>query len=165
MPDIVSMLTADSPGLMYALLHFGSQHPNQLAPFKQDLLVFFCDSVLGAKQPVSAEKLSAYSPLAAQLSQAEFSSTILPAILKYVRRTPDAALVSIKALLNAVQLDLSSSAHDLIDQLLKLARGSKESVRCGKSLLSGPVRILCRMAFKRSLSCCLLLHSIQCQGV
>ena len=94
-------------------------------------MVFFCDTVLGAKQPVSPEKLSAYSPLAAQLSQAEFSGTILPAILKYVRRTPDAALVSIKALLNAVQLDLSSCAHDLIEQLLKLARGTKDSVRCG----------------------------------
>jgi hypothetical protein len=122
-------MVADSPGLMYALLHFGSQHPDQLAPFRQDLLAFFCESALGAKLPVSAEKLDAYSPLAGQLSQVEFSSTVLPAILKYVRRTPEAALVSIKALLSATQLDLSSSAHDLMDQLLKLVRGSKESVR------------------------------------
>ena len=127
---IACRMVADSPGLMYALLHFGSQHPKQLAPFRQELLAFFCESALGAKLPVSAEKLDAYSPLAGQLSQVEFGSTVLPAILKYVRRTPDAALVSITALLSATQLDLSSSAHDLMDQLLKLVRGSKESVRC-----------------------------------
>jgi len=132
---IACHMVADSPGLMYALLHFGSQHPKQLAPFRQELLAFFFESALGAKLPVSAEKLDAYSPLASQLSQVEFSSTVLPAILKYVRRTPDAALVSIKALLSATQLDLSSSAHDLMDQLLKLVRGSKESVRCVLFLL------------------------------
>ncbi|DBB12167.1 TPA: hypothetical protein ACH3X3_006274 [Trebouxia sp. C0006] len=130
LPEYVAVAKSkDSPGLMYALLHFGSQHPKQLAPFRQELLAFFCESALGAKLPVSAEKLDAYSPLAGQLSQVEFGSTVLPAILKYVRRTPDAALVSIKALLSATQLDLSSSAHDLMDQLLKLVRGSKESVR------------------------------------
>ena len=132
---IACHMVADSPGLMYALLHFGSQHPSQLAPFRQDLLAFFCESALGAKLPLSTEKLDAYSPLASQLSQMEFSSTVLPAILKYIRRTPDAALVSIKALLSATQLDLSSSAHDLMDQLLKLVRGSKESVRCAPFLL------------------------------
>lgn len=136
MPDARGMFShswspfrADSAGLMYAVLHFGSHHPDQLAPFRQGLLAFYCDTVLGAKLPASAEKLNAYSPLSAQLSQEDFSSVVLPAILKYMRRTPEAALPSMKALLSATQLDLSSSAHELTDQLLKLVRGSKESVR------------------------------------
>ena len=50
-------------------------------------------------------------------------------MLKYVKRTPEAALPSIKAFLHAVQLDLSSNASEMLDQWVKLVRGSKESVR------------------------------------
>ncbi len=157
--QLIACLIADSPGLMYALLHFGSQHPDQLAPFRQELLAFFCESALGAKLPVSAEKLDAYSPLAGQLSQVEFSSTVLPAILKYIRRTPDAALVSIKALLSATQLDLSSSAHDLMDQLLKLVRGSKESVRCVLFLLQQSIP-----HHSLKLMCVVMNSALTCSG-
>ena len=120
---------AESPGLVYALSHYGSPHPDQLAPYRQDLLAFYCESAIGSKTPVSAEKLAAWSPLVAHITQQEFSSTILPAMLKYVKRTPEAALVSIKAFLSAVQLNLSSSAPEMLDQWVKLVRGSKESVR------------------------------------
>ena len=114
---------ADSPGLMYALLHFGSQHPDQLAPYRQDLLQTYCDTVLGSKTPVSAEKLDAYQPLLAQLDKEQFRGMVLPAVLKFVKRTPEAALVSMKALFQALQLDCSSTAPEVVDQLLKLIRG------------------------------------------
>ena len=78
---------------------------------------------------MSAEKLDSYSPMLAQLDEEQFKSVVLLAVLKYVKRTPEAALVSIKALFQALQLDLSSSAQELVDQLVKLARGAKESVR------------------------------------
>lgn len=119
----------DSPGMMYAVLHFGSQHPQQIAPYQQDLLRTYCDTILGAKTPPAAEKLDAYSPLLAQLSQEQFRSTVLPAAQKFVKRTPEAALVSMKALFQALQLDLSSNIADVAEQLVKLMRGSKESVR------------------------------------
>ena len=116
---------------MYAVLHFGSQHPDQLAPYQQDLLRTYCDTVLGAKTPVAAEKRDAYSPLLAQLSEEQFKATVLPAVLKFVKRTPEAALTSTIYLFIALtmRLDLSSSAPEVADQLVKLIRGSKESVR------------------------------------
>ena len=122
-------LPADSPGLMYAVLHYGSQHRDQGAPYQQDLLHTYCDTVLGAKTPVPAEKLNAYSPLLAQLTEEQFKGTILPAVLKFVKRTPEAALNSTVYLFLALRLDLSSSASDIVDQMVKLIRGSKESVR------------------------------------
>lgn len=128
---IVDCYYADSSGLMYAVLHYGTQHPNQVAPYQQDLLRMYCDTVLGAKTPVAAEKLDGYSPLLAQLSQDQFKGTVLPAAQKFVKRTPEAALVSMKALFQALQLDLSSSTPDVVDQLLRLVRGSKESLRYG----------------------------------
>lgn len=121
--------SADSPGLMYAVLHFGSQHSEQIAPYQQDLLCTYCDTILGAKTPPAAERLDAYSPLLAQLSQEKFRSTVLPAAQKFVKRTPEAALISMQALFQALQLDLSSSIADVAEQLVKLMRGSKESVR------------------------------------
>lgn len=114
---------------MYAILHFASQHPDQLTAHRQDLLTFYCDRVLGAKAVLTAEAVNAYSPLLKDLTHEEFGKAILPAVLKYVKRTPEPALSSTKALLSAVQLDLSTFAPDLIDQLLKLVRGTKESVR------------------------------------
>lgn len=128
---IVDSYCADSPGLMYAVLHHGTQHPDQLAPYQQDLLRMYCETILGAKTPVAAEKLDGYSPLLAQLSQDQFKGTVLPAAQKFVKRTPEAALVSMKVLFQALQLDLSSSVTDVVDQLLKLIRGSKESLRYG----------------------------------
>lgn len=145
----VYLCCADSPGLMYAVLHYGIQHPDQLAPHQQDLLRMYCDTILGAKTPVAAEKLDGYAPLLAQLSQDQFKGTVLPAAQKYVKRTPEAALVSMKALFQALQLDLSSSVPDVIDQLLKLIRGSKESVRYSpygsSSCLSAEFLILTRL--------------------
>lgn len=114
---------------MYAVLHFASQHPDQLATHKQELLTFYSDTVLGAKAVLPAETLHAYSPLLKTLTQDEFSKLILPAILKFIRRTPEAALSSTQALMSVLQLDLSASASDLMDQLLKLVRGSKDSLR------------------------------------
>ena len=114
---------------MSALLHYGSQHPDQLAPLKQDLLAFYSDTVLGAKTVLPASTLSAYMPLIRSLSQQDFGKVLLPAILKYVRRTPEPALTSTQALLSATQLDLSSIASELLEQLLKLARGTKETIR------------------------------------
>ena len=126
---ILDSYRADSPGLTYAVLHHSTQHADQLAPFQQDLLRMYCDTTLGAKTPVAAEKLDGYSPLLAQLSQDQFKGTVLPAAQKFVKRTPEAALVSMKALFQALQLDLSSSMPDIADQLLRLVRGSKESLR------------------------------------
>lgn len=122
---------------MYAVLHYGSQHAEQIAPYQQDLLRTYCDTILGAKTPPPAEKLDAYSPLLAQLSQEQFRSAVLPAAQKFVKRTPEAALVSMKALFQALQLDLSSSVADVADQLVKLMRGSKESVRYGPLASAG----------------------------
>lgn len=114
---------------MSALLHYGSQHADQLAPLKQDLLAFYSDTVLGAKTVLPSGTLTAYTPLIRSLSQQDFSKVLLPAISKYIRRTPEPALSSTQALLSATQLDLSSIASELLDQLLKLVRGTKESIR------------------------------------
>lgn len=120
---------AGSSGLMYAVLHFASQHPEQLASQRHNLLTFYSERVLGAKAVLPAETLHAYNPMLRSLTHEEFGKVVLPAVLKYVKRTPEPALSSTKALLSASQLDLSSYASDLVDQLLKLARGTKESVR------------------------------------
>ena len=152
---------------MYAVLQHGTQHPDQLAPYQQDLLRMYCDTILGAKTPVAAEKLDGYSPLLAQLSQEQIKDTVLPAAQKFVKRTPEAALVSMKVLFQALQLDLSSSLPDVTDQLLKLIRGSKESVRYSPfahawqitlhlSSADGPLCLLmfANQCVKQHLPCC-----------
>lgn len=126
---IIKSCVAGSSGLIYAVLHFASQHPDQLAAHRQDLLSFYSDTILGAKAVLPAEATNAYRPLLENVTQDEFGKFILPAVLKYVKRTPEPALSSTKALLGAIKLDLSSCAPELVDQLLKLARGSKDSVR------------------------------------
>lgn len=127
--QIVKSCIAGSSGLIYAVLHFANQHPDQLAAHKQDLLTFYSDTILGAKAVLPAEAGSAYNPLLENLTQDDFGKIMLPAVLKYVKRTPEPALSSTKALLSAIKLDISSYATELVDQLLKLARGSKDSVR------------------------------------
>ena len=125
----IKRFIAGSSGLIHAVLHFASQHPDQLAAHKQDLLTSYSDTILGAKLVLLPEAASAYSPLLKHVTQDEFGKFILPAVLKYVKRTPEPALSSTKALLAAIKLDISSYAPELVDQLLKLARGGKDSVR------------------------------------
>eukprot|EP00775_Hariotina_reticulata_P008383 gene8383-8567_t len=67
-------------------------------------------------------------PLLAALQLPQLTETLLPAVSKAMRRTPEPAIAALAAALQYVQLDLSSSALELVGLLVQQLR-AKEAVR------------------------------------
>ena len=90
-----------------------------------------CVQVLSAREAVPPAVLSAYRPLLAGLSREPFAEALLPALLRVVKRSPDAMLPVAEAALGMLTLDLSPHAEALMRDLEQQLRHQKESVRCG----------------------------------
>ena len=107
-----------------------SEQPDALADHCGALLSLYIDHVLGSKERISAAALAGWSQLAASLTHEDLATTLLPAVQRMVKRSPDSALPSVALLLGAVELDLSRYVGDLVALLLLQSRHAKDSVRC-----------------------------------
>ena len=87
--------------------------------------------VLSAREAVPPAVLCAYRPLLAGMSRERFAEALLPALLRVVKRSPDAMLPVAEAALGMLTLDLSPHAEALMRDLEQQLRHQKESVRCG----------------------------------
>jgi hypothetical protein len=105
--------------------------PEQLAAHRPALLAGYVEHVLNAKTPQDAARLSAYGHLLAGVTHDEFSSTLLPAAQRMVKRSPDVTLPTVAMLCRCVRLDLSTYTAALAELLTQLCRHAKEPVRCG----------------------------------
>jgi hypothetical protein len=85
--------------------------------------------VLSSREAVPAGVLAAYRPLLAGLTPQGFGKTLLPALLRVVKRLPDAMLPCAEALLGMLTLDLSPHGAALMRDLEQQLRHQKESVR------------------------------------
>ena len=92
---------------MHVVLGFLLTHPDQLQQHRGLLLFLYNEKVLGGKETVTTSTRQAYSKLLATVMQDELKATLIPTLMRMVRRSPEQALVNATALLSAVKLDLS----------------------------------------------------------
>jgi hypothetical protein len=122
-----------SPGLVRAALAGAmQQQQRQQQDSRQQaintLLPVLCDKVLAGREKPPASLLAAYGPLLGALELPQLTETLLPAASRAMRRTPEPAITALAAALQYVQLDLSSSALELVGLLVAQLR-AKEAVR------------------------------------
>jgi hypothetical protein len=92
----------------------------------------YAKAVLGATAAAQAQ--AGAVALAGALRHAtedQLKATLLPAMLRSLKRTPDAAIPSVAAALAALRVDAASLAPDLLPLLLASLRSAKEDVREG----------------------------------
>ena len=68
------------------------------APPRASWLTFYANAVLGAATPPAAHCHAAFSALLRAATDEEWSAVLLPAVLKALKRTPDAAVAQLFAL-------------------------------------------------------------------
>lgn len=86
--------------------------------------------VLGARGPVPAVMIQCYKPLLVSLSAEAYATTLLPALLKVVKRLPEIMLPVTETVLSLLSQDLSPHAEALMKDLAQQLRQQKEAVRC-----------------------------------
>lgn len=130
MTDTASSGVAGSPAAACLVLwHFASS-PEQLAAHRPALLAGYVEHVLNAKTPQNTARLSAYGHLLAGVTHDDFSSVLLPAAQRMIKRSPDVTLPTVAMLCRCVRLDLSTYAAAIAEPLTQLCRHAKEPVRC-----------------------------------
>jgi hypothetical protein len=110
------------------LRHLASS-PEQLSVHRPALLAGYVEHILNAKAPQDIAKLDAYGHLLAGVTHDEFSSMLLPAAQRMMKRSPDATLPTVAVLFRCMRLDLSTYAATIAEPLVQLCRHAKEPVR------------------------------------
>ncbi|KAK9866109.1 hypothetical protein WJX84_009505 [Apatococcus fuscideae] len=120
--------TSGSEGLARALLRAHATAPGLSDPQDQ-LLKAYCGKVLGSKEVVATHVHQAFQPLLAQLSAEQFGTSLLPVLLRMLKRSPEVTLPSLTSVCSEVQIDLSQHGPDLLAVLLPPLRSSKDNLR------------------------------------
>ena len=122
-------VSTGSPGLAWVLLTYLATDGAQLDAHRSALIELYIDKVLSARERPSAAALAQWAHLAALLTLEDLRGTLLPAIQRLAKRSPDVVLPSVAALLAAVRADLSGVVPGLMATLLQLARHARDTVR------------------------------------
>jgi hypothetical protein len=77
---------AGSPGLIRLLLEFCIAHPEYMGARRAAFLGLYNDKVLGARDMLPQETLSAYQPLLKDLSEEEFNGNLLSTAMRMMER-------------------------------------------------------------------------------
>ena len=88
-------------------------------------LALYSAAVLGAAQPPSAHASGAFKRLLGSATADEWSGSLLPAALRALKRTPDASVPTLAALLDALPrgISLDAAAAQIVDALVPLILG------------------------------------------
>eukprot|EP00898_Chlorokybus_atmophyticus_P007528 jgi/Chlat1/7777/Chrsp66S07244 len=124
--------TLDCCGLVAVLLQYlssDSKHGELWERVKPQMLELYAKVVFGAKERPPAFATTVFAPALQQASHEEFSSVVLPAAVRALKRSPEVGLPTLNSLLSNVSLDLSKDAAELLPSLLQLARHADDSLR------------------------------------
>ena len=106
------------------------QSEEEKAKICQALLEIFVNGILSAKERPLDSTLACYKKFLGGVSADQVSGTLLPAALRMIRRSPEAALGSATFMLSTLRQDLSSTAaSEIMPVLVQQARHAKETVR------------------------------------
>lgn len=119
---------AGSEGLARALLRAPPAAPG-LTGLQDQLTKGYCTKVLASKDATPAHVQQAYEPLLAQVSSEQFVTSLLPVLLRMLKRSPEVTLPSLVSICSSSKLDLSDHANDLLAVLLPNLRSSKDNLR------------------------------------
>jgi len=89
----------------------------------------YAKAVLGAASPVSPSVAAALAGCLAHASLDQVTGTLLPAMLRCLKRTPDAAIPAVATLLAAIRVDTEPLAADVQPHLMTLLRSAKDDTR------------------------------------
>eukprot|EP00884_Botryococcus_braunii_P017379 jgi/Botrbrau1/4324/Bobra.0232s0016.1 len=123
--------SSGSPGLIRTLLEFCVAQPQYMANKRAAFLGLYTEKVLGARDVLPRETLSAYQPLLKDLSEEEFSGSLLSTAIRMMKRSPESVLGSIAYLFKQLQLELDRHIEQLTSDLLPQLRHAREAVRNG----------------------------------
>ncbi len=118
---------------MRALFIHARSRKDLLDSCQPQLLAVFTDKVLSSREQPSSEVLAAYRPLLASVSASQMAESVLPSVVRNIKRTPDVTLPTVEVLLEAADLDLSAHAAELLPVLVQQTRHAKETVRCASA--------------------------------
>lgn len=126
----VSVATAKaSAPLVRAIWGYAAKKKDLQASVSASLLQIFVDSMLSAKERPSQTALSCFSHLLKAATAEQVTGILIPAALRMIRRSPEAALASSIFMLGAISHDLSAAAPtEIMPVLVQQARHAKEPV-------------------------------------
>jgi len=101
---------------------------------------------LGAREALSEAALSAWTPLAAAVTAGEVEGSLLPAMLRMAKRSPEGVVRSTASFLGGLKLDLSASAAGLATEMVPMLRHPKENVRRASVHLHTPFQECLRIS-------------------
>ena len=87
-----------------------SPSPEPLTEHRSGWVQLYATAVLGASQPPSTHATAAFNRVLCGASEEEWRTTLLPAATRALKRTPDAAIVALTALLAALPPTLALDA-------------------------------------------------------
>ena len=103
---------------------------HQRAPAAAVCVELYAKAVLGATAATQAQAGAVALAGALRLAtDDQVKATLLPAMLRSLKRTPDAAIPSVAALLSALRVDSAALVPELLPLLLASTRSAKEDVR------------------------------------
>ncbi|KAF5735270.1 translational activator GCN1 [Tripterygium wilfordii] len=127
----------DSPELILLLLEYSSRLPSLFEQYKPIFLDIYVGAVLNARE-IPAKGLSeSFRPLFALMSHDDLQNVVVPSSVKMLKRNPEIGLESIVILLNAVNLDLSKYAVEILSVVFSQARHAEEGRRVGALAIVG----------------------------
>lgn len=136
-------LEIKSPSLFKVVCSLLVKPESKLDDLRAPLLEIFTSTILGAKTAPKEESIEAFQPLLSTLTRTEFAESILPSLLRCMRRNPDVVLgqsfiptlkscvftgVSV-CLFKAVNIDLSAFQNELLKVLLQFIRHNNVSIQ------------------------------------
>lgn len=136
-------LEIKSPSLFKVVCSLLVKPEAKMDELRAPLLESYTSTILGAKTAPKEESIEAFQPLLSTLTRAEFAESILPSLLRCMRRNPDVVVgqsitpilksrvftgVSVR-LFKAVNIDLSAFQNELQKVLLQFIRHSNVSIQ------------------------------------
>lgn len=91
--------------------------------------------VLNSREPLPATQVTAYRAWIEALTAEDFEGSLLPALVRMSKRSPESVVRSTALLLSMLKLDSSSFAPSLAKDMLSMVRHPKENVRYALTML------------------------------
>mmetsp|Transcript_36317 Transcript_36317/g.82796 ORF Transcript_36317/g.82796 Transcript_36317/m.82796 type:complete len:2659 (-) Transcript_36317:74-8050(-) len=112
-----------------ALLQFCGSRPAQMQEHKAFFISCLVSTVFDVKAAVPQSTAARFLPLTRAVTHDEFASTLLPAIVRALKRTPEFVVHSLAVLLSQLSIDCSGYVEELGTELKSRLRVSDDTGR------------------------------------
>ncbi|XVF57046.1 hypothetical protein PTKIN_Ptkin06aG0171600 [Pterospermum kingtungense] len=121
----------ETPELLSLLLEFSSSVPSKFEQSKPIFLDIYVKAILNTREKPTKGLSESFRPLFARMSHEDLQSTVIPSLVKMLKRNPEIVLESVGVLLSLVDLDLSKYAMEILSVILPQARHAEDGRRIG----------------------------------